>query len=90
MEFLKNICQVILAIHVISIHTAYKWKILLNGEFTMVSQPIRLILIMREKLCFEEVFLTLPINIYSANIATTQPTTQNNLKQLLLGWLYYQ
>jgi hypothetical protein len=23
-------------------------------------------------------------------IATTQPTTQNNLKQLLLGWYYYQ
>jgi hypothetical protein len=23
-------------------------------------------------------------------IATTQPTTQNNLKQLLLGWLYYR
>ena len=23
-------------------------------------------------------------------IATTQPTTQNNLKQLLLGWYYYR
>jgi hypothetical protein len=23
-------------------------------------------------------------------VATTQPTTQNNLKQLLLGWLYYR
>jgi hypothetical protein len=23
-------------------------------------------------------------------IATTQPTTQNNIKQLLLGWLYYR
>ena len=24
------------------------------------------------------------------HIATTQPTTQNNLKQLLLGWYYYR
>ena len=24
------------------------------------------------------------------NIATTQPTTQNNLKQLYLGWYYYR
>ena len=23
-------------------------------------------------------------------IASTQPTTQNNLKQLLLGWFYYR
>ena len=23
-------------------------------------------------------------------VATTQPTTQNNLKQLLLGWYYYR
>ena len=27
---------------------------------------------------------------FTTLIATTQPTTQNNLKQLLLGWLYYQ
>jgi hypothetical protein len=26
----------------------------------------------------------------SGTIATTQPTTQNNLKQLLLGWYYYR
>jgi hypothetical protein len=26
----------------------------------------------------------------STSIATTQPTTQNNLKQLLLGWYYYR
>jgi hypothetical protein len=26
--------------------------------------------------------------VREATIATTQPTTQNNLKQLLLGWSY--
>ena len=31
-----------------------------------------------------------PICYQNLSIATTQPTTQNNLKQLLLGWYYYR
>jgi 5,10-methylene-tetrahydrofolate dehydrogenase/methenyl tetrahydrofolate cyclohydrolase len=30
------------------------------------------------------------ISIQNLTVATTQPTTQNNLKQLLLGWYHYR
>jgi hypothetical protein len=36
---------------------------------------------------FESTWVKFASSIF---IATTQPTTQNNLKQLLLGWSYNQ
>jgi hypothetical protein len=38
----------------------------------------------------EQAILNQISRIIRGPIATTQPTTQNNLKQLLLGWYYYR